>query len=554
MKALKILTLHFFNRFFQNETLPFKEATVAKAFSLLSILAVLSGAIAYWENLKYIVAPLLFPYVIGMKETSWKENFVFLSFSMVVMGLVSLIEWDEIFLKKEDYANLSALPVRKITVFLSKGLSLMAFVALFAVSISLFSSPIFGLGRAKAYGNSIGLFLKISFAHSVSVFASALFVFLFVMCTSGFLILFLGETKAERISVYFQGLAVALFLSFFGVFDKLYSAVSLSNINKFPFSALPPLWFSGLYEEIAGINPGIFHAHFFKGVVAISFLLSAFVLEYLLLYKRLKREKPAKPPSRPPGGMTFFLHKWFFKNPLERAIFQFIKTVMSRSRRHRLVFSFYIVGVIGLFSLKIARILYSGSLYSVFLFQFIHLFFLALVLGFRMVVGLPWFIEGNWIFKITEGKEKKDYITATKKSFFLLYLLPGFLAILIFYTLIWGVKLAFLESLYGLLSSLILLELAFIKYNKIPFSCATVPGKMNLHIFWFFYTLGIYIYTYILGVGGKLASEKGGLFLILYIFPLIFLLILKKISRIPSRFTYEENPEPVVMGLGLRDD
>jgi len=556
MRTLKILTLHFFNRFFQNETIPFKEATTAKVASLLSILAGASGALAYWENLKYIVAPLLYPYRTGIMDTSWKENFIFLSFSMVIMALVSLIEWDEIFLKKRDYANLSPIPVRSITLFASKLLGLAGFVWLFSLSMTILSSPIFGFGRAKAYGNSLGLFLKISFAHGISVFASNLFVFLFIMCLSGFLILLMGERRAEKLSVYFQSAAFVIFLSFFGIFDKLYSGISLAKVNKFPLSLLPPMWFSGLYEELAGINLKGFSRLSLTGLGVIFSLMIVLILEYFLLYKKQTRTISRKTIHLSIGisKSESILNRWVFTNPLQRALFQFIKTVMGRSRKHRLVFSLYISVIAGIFGVKIARLLYSCSFHSVFLYQFIHLFFLAIVLGFRMVVDIPWFIEGNWVFKITEKKGKENYLKGIKKSFFVLYLFPGFLVVLILYSLLWGPKLAFMEGLYGLLSSLILLELAFAKYRKIPFSCTTVPGKMKLHKFWFFYILGIYIYTHILGIIGKLASEQEIYFFFIYFLLGILILIMKKFSMKKWEIIYEETPEPVVMSLGLRDD
>ncbi len=549
------MTFHFFNRFFQNETIPFKEAAMAKVVSLLSILTVVSGALAYWENLKYIVAPLLFPYVVGMRDTSWKENLIFLSFSMIIMGLVSLIEWDEIFLKKHDLANLSLLPIKGITIFASKLLSLAGFVGLFTFSMTIFSSPIFGLGRAKAYGNSIGLFLKISFAHGISVFASNLFVFLFIMCLSGLLILVMGERKAEKFSVYFQALAIVLFLSFFGVFNKLYSEISLANVNKFPISLFPPTWFTGLYEEIVGINGKAFYGLFLKGLGAIVCLMLIFILEYFLLYRKVIRVMSRKAIHLSPmvSKLESILNRWFFTTPLQRAIFQFIKTVMGRSRRHRLVFSFYISAVVGIFSLKIAGLLYSGLVQSTFFYQFIHLCFLAIVLGFRMVINIPWFIEGNWVFRVTENEQKGDYLKGIKKSIFLLYLFPSFLTISVLYSFLWGTKLALMEGFYGLLSSLVLLELAFIKFRKIPFSCLTVPGKMKLHIFWFFYTLGIYIYTYLLGLIGKLASGEEAYFLLIYFSMGILVFILKKVSINQWEIIYEESPESVVMDLGLRD-
>jgi hypothetical protein len=51
-----------------------------------------------------------------------------------------------------------------------------------------------------------------------------------------------------------------------------------------------------------------------------------------------------------------------------------------------------------------------------------------------------------------------------------------------------------LHSVFGLAASLLLLELLFFRYPKIPFACTYVPGKAKLHLFWLPYLLSFIAY------------------------------------------------------------
>src|SRR5205823_12163531 len=67
------------------------------------------------------------------------DRYVFVSYAMVVMGLLMTFKWDSLFPDRRDYLILSPLPVSVRRMFAAKIVALIAFLLLFAVAINLCS-------------------------------------------------------------------------------------------------------------------------------------------------------------------------------------------------------------------------------------------------------------------------------------------------------------------------------------------------------------------------------------------------------------------------------
>ena len=136
---------------------------------------------------------------------------------------------------------------------------------------------------------------------------------------------------------------------------------------------------------------------------------------------------------------------------------------------------------------------------------------------------------------------------------FVLVLLPIFMGIAIIFASAWGFRDAVLHALFGLGCSLLLSEVLLWKYRKIPFTCATVPGKSRLPYMWWAYVLGFSI-----SLSALSALEKS-----LFRVPLRFLWFfgivgaVLAVSALSQRLfiydkltiVYEEEPEPVMISL-----
>lgn len=67
-----------------------------------------------------------------------------------------------------------------------------------------------------------------------------------------------------------------------------------------------------------------------------------------------------------------------------------------------------------------------------------------------------------------------------------------------FYLLLWNWRQVLLHFSFGLILSLILVDVLLFRFQKIPFTCAYLPGKANLKLLWPAYMLAFTTYAYTL--------------------------------------------------------
>ena len=176
-----ILTRHFYNRLFQNDYIAYEEEMKAKTISLLVLSASFFG---------YISNKFLFAYSIGRNPSlMWVDRCYILSYYMVIIGLIAILEWDSIFLDLRDYSNLVSLPINIRIILAAKFTSLCLFVGIFAVgtnaiSVFIFTwytsiSPATGFIYGIPTYSATGLIYQIRFffVHLISFAAAAFFTF-----------------------------------------------------------------------------------------------------------------------------------------------------------------------------------------------------------------------------------------------------------------------------------------------------------------------------------------------------------------------------------------
>src|SRR5882724_3136880 len=125
-----VLIRHFFGRFFDNELVsPQGEvhATISKVIGMLAA----SGLICFWLMPKYMELVFVPPKV--AEAASLSDKMFFITFSMVVMGFVTVLEWDALFPDRRDFTILIPLPISLPSIFAAKVVSLVAFVVVFFV-------------------------------------------------------------------------------------------------------------------------------------------------------------------------------------------------------------------------------------------------------------------------------------------------------------------------------------------------------------------------------------------------------------------------------------
>jgi hypothetical protein len=485
---LSILTRHFFGRLFRNDIIDFEDEMKNRLAAVLAVLGVLVG---------WISALILFGrYVMGPDANfSWQEKAYVFIFMMIIFGIVTLLEWEMLFPDRQDFLNLRPLPIKLGTFFGAKLASFVIFVGLFSTAMSSLSSLAFALFLAPWRSSNPLFLLRHVGAHLVSAFAACFFVFFACVFVQFLLMAVLPVGLYNRVSLLFRFLLITIFvfalLAFVvkpGMLDNSLRSMARLKDGGAPFIyRFPPLWFAGLYEVLLGNRDPVFAVQARAAVLAVVFSLAAFLLASGLSYHRHVRMTLEARKSRP----RFFrlreragelVQAAVFWTPEERAVAAFFSKTLRASPKHRLTLTNYMAVAAG-FMLLIMAAYRRG--FRVLTPENINLLVQPLLLGAVLLIAL-WTIANipaapgaRWIFQVTETDRRNRPVAGLKKAILFKLFLP--LAGLVFVAslLLWrDWRAAFNHALFGLVISGLGIEAFFYQYRKIPFACASLPGRL----------------------------------------------------------------------------
>ena len=560
-KQLLVLTRHFFERLFQNEIFPFEEQMKEKVIVLLALLAVLGGHVANSILMRYMFVP--------DDGSSWFEKCFFISFFMAVLAIATILEWDVIFLDKKDFSNLRPLPITLRTLLYSKFMSFLLFIALFSAAANALAVFVVAFYLPQWRTPSLFFVVRYMVAHVISALAANFFAFFFCVFLEAILMAFLSARVFRKLSLYVRFLLLAglIFLMMVFVIDSLSVSKTFSALTAYKDShsplvlAFPPMWFVGLYEALLGANDPLYSTLAYLAIASIVVMAVMYFVAMNISYSRhLKKtlEAEKKPPHLRKFRKAFStaLNSLMLRNPIQRAVFHFFGQTLRNSSMHKFQLAGYLAAAVGfiLILLNSQQAAFRNmSVSNKNLLAIPIILSIALLLGVRGIVNVPLASEANWIFRLTEGQKKQHYFIGLKKGILFFALLPLFGILFVFFTFLWEWFYALLHCLYGLAAALILMEILFWRYAKIPFACLTVPGKAKLHILWWVYGGAILIFTSLLSRVEKnlftnlsqFWSVIGAGFMIVFSLEVCqHLFIYRKVQIV-----YEEEPEPALIGL-----
>ncbi len=560
-KQFLILVTHFYRRLFINDVVFFEEQMKEKVIAILAIFAVFSAHLSHMLFWKYAWIP--------DAGASWVEKCYFLFYLMVLMGFIAVLEWDVLFLDSRDYSNLLPLPVKIRTLFSAKFASVCVFIFLFYLVVNSLSTILFWFYLAQWQSSSIFYGLRFMLVHWISAFAASFFAFFIFGFLMGALMTIFGYKIFHQISSFLRPVLIVFFV-FMMVFFVAESVgkillfsdfLELKESNSLFLYLFPPMWFTGLYEVLAGNRDSLFLALSVFAVFAFIIPPLAFYLTGMLGYGRYmtkmqEEKKKAMHLVKLKKSLLNLFNGIFLKSPVQRAVFYFFGKILKKSILHKMRLATYLaasIAVILVILISSAGIIQTlSSVNTAFLSIPLIMSFFLLV-GIRVIVNIPIAVEANWIFRLTETKDKKDYFTGLKKGIFFFVLFPLFVLLFVFYSVLWNGQIAFLHCLYGIFVSLLLMEVLLYNFRKIPFACSYLPGKGKLHYFWALYLVFFLIYAFLLSfIEYKILNSPLYLFIAYgVVFILIAALKASKKYLLPKKLEikYEEMPEPVMVTL-----
>jgi hypothetical protein len=456
------LVRHFFGRFFDTESLSPQGDPQADIVQTLGILAV----------------PGAFFVLLFRPLTLWGwelvgVRYLFVLYSMIVMGLVMIFEWDALFLDSRDHQILTPAPIRRRTVLAAKAAALAIFLSAFLADINFFGILFWpGVDGGR---NSFAILT----AHMTAVLAAGLFSALAVASVHGVIATVFRGRLYRRVSVAAQTLLMAvlimlLFVAPIGAFRTEMLVKTNSPILRW----FPGSWFIGFYEQLRPVTKSAVLAG--AGAPAIPAILIAgavFMLTFL-------RGAPVAPPASVRPRRRFVT----LASPVQNAVFHFIGESITRSVKHRLFLATYggfgaALGVIAVLSGP------EGLLRLPLTLSFI------LISALRAAFQFPSELRANWAFQLAEIHPVDAYVSATRKWIVLCAIAPLFALFAPMEFLRFSPGLATFHLAYGATLSLLLMEVMFLGFRKVPFTCSHLPGKVNLSFLAVMYTYGFTTYS-----------------------------------------------------------
>jgi len=321
------------------------------------------------------------------------------------------------------------------------------------------------------------------------------------------------------------------------------------------FHYFPGYWFTGFYERMQpAVRSPALRGVGITAAGALVYAAGIFLLTHLPGYRKHSRKMVDIPPPNPSGPGRFrtavsaIIDREVLKHPAQQAVFHFIGQTISRSLKHRLFLATYagFGAAVAILSLGSDR---GGLLRLPLLLSFV------LVSGLRAAFNFPAELGANWAFQIADTNHIHDCLAAVRKWIVLCGIGPLFVLLapleLAFYP--WPIALFHLA--YGVTLSVLLVEIMFFGFQKIPFTCAYFPGKINLVFLGVSYVFGFSLYS---GVMASLESRLTQAPVAAAAFFLTATCAALLLSRRQDRRTdaetaleYQDDGDPTVRTLGL---
>jgi len=565
VRQFRILTKHFFLRLFKNDLVDFEDQMKERVIGILAILAVFSGLIAFLYLGQYSYMP--------DKGQSWIGKTLIITFFMLIMGLLAILEWDNIFPDARDYSNLNPLPLRARTILAAKFTSLLFFVGSFALSLSLASAPFFILLLPSWRSPSLFFFLGHAVVYFSIMFLACFFGFFLYVVLFGLFQSLLGSKIFGKASTYLRSLflVLQLFLILTYIRILVYGLNNLipteqisnnfSKVGRF-FNYYPPFWFTDLYESVLGRPRLPFHGRYLFALMGLAAMGIVFIFSMGLTYGRSmkKPDTSTKPWLRKVRWfMQAAFNRLFLRNYIQRAVFHFYRKTFKSSVFHRMRLATFFASGLALVPFLITmRAVRKGHLFDINLTMLSIPLILsfALLLGLRATANVPVSLEANWIFRLTEKPQIRHYFVGFRKAILILSLGPLFVLVFAVYAVLWDPQTAFNHALYGFAVSLLTMEVLFIHFLKIPFSCSYLPGKEKVQVYWLPYLLVFVAYMNITSRVELALLRSPSKFIPFIISMILMIAGIRAYQGLifykRNRLRYEEEPELLMVGLDYR--
>jgi hypothetical protein len=415
MTVFEVLTRHLLFRLTHNEALG--EEIPARLIQVVYMLALPGVLVALFLVMAYHP-----PKGIGPRPywSQVSDHYIYTVYSFVVMGVITIFEWELLFPDLLDVFVLSALPIKKQALLRARLLALGIFLGLAVVGVNILGAAFFPV-LAELHL----MWIRHTAAHLAATvmagtFAAALFVAL-----QGLMLCVLGRKILGWISPVAQAASMVALLTVLFLTPLIAGNIEMLFATGGPVVRwFPPFWFLGVYEFVmhGGGGSPIWGSLAGTAALATAGALVLAAATYPLAYARRVKQLVEGVDSRHKrsvvaSGVRTVLHSTLLRSAQVRAVYHFISQTILRVPRLRLYLTMYAgvglaLAISGAVLLAIQNEHIRLRTSEIGLRAVMPLLVFLLVVGMRTAMDAPVGLQGSWLFMVVHGRPLQEHLRA----------------------------------------------------------------------------------------------------------------------------------------------
>jgi hypothetical protein len=422
------------------------------------------------------------------------DHYLYTVYAFVVIGVVTVFEWEMLFPDLLDVFVLSTLPIAKCVLLRARLLALGTFLGLAVAGTNVLGAAFFPVLAELPH-----MWIRHTTAHIAAVamagtFAAALFVAL-----QGLLLCVLGRRLFGWISPVVQALSMVALLTVLFLTPLLAGNLKLLLTMGGPAVRwFPPFWFLGVYEVWmhGRASAAVFEPFALTAVAATASALLLAAATYPVAYARRVKQlvegvDSTHRRSVVAGAMRRVLHVTLLRSARVRAIYHFISQTMLRIPRLRLYMTIYAgvalsLAISGILLLVIheGRIRFRCS--EMGLRSAIPVLAFLIVIGMRTAMDAPVGLQGSWVFLAVHGRPLREHLRAVLLWVSVVVSVVALAAVAVVEAFAPATMRAALpvaaQIVVAIGMTVLLTKFFFLRICEIPFTTTRVPSTKDLPI------------------------------------------------------------------------
>ena len=411
---------------------------------------------------------------------------LFVSYSMITTGLLTVFIWDTLVFDKRDAMVLGPLPLSGRTIV---GAKLAALATLLVGSASVVNVTS-GLPFAFVTGGPEGHILRHLAGHLTGTIGGAVFVFCTLVIVRGLLVLAVSAHVAATVGSLLQ----FVFLSAVLVFMMVPTATG---------QVTPPIsWFAALFEEIRGATSQTIPPLARQALIVLPLSIAGAMA--IIAGSYWKQMRAALAPSARVVATARVRRKLAAlitgRDRIALATSDFVLTTLARSRVQQAPIA--IAAALGVAIISVAIVTREGALPELRAPRAVVLW-IPIVIGYWVVIGLrasfvvPAELKAAWVFRAHSQVPSASYWSGVRAAMFAFAIGPALFVNLLVVLPLVGWRIAALHTVIVTLAIAITAQFVSLLVEGVPFTRAYPPGHAKLKTRWQFYLLGMWAIAYL---------------------------------------------------------